>query len=387
MQKNLRIQFPVYIKISLTLMSIALIWVFLVQTADLLIPIAFSLVFALLLHPLCARLERWRIPRAAAIFICLIVLMTVIAGILFFIISQLTDLSGIVPDLQKKFLALFNDAQIWFREQFGVRKKAQADWIQKNAQGMTASGGQVVGSLLSTATNAFTNLGLAPVYIFFLLYYRNFLQNFLFRVFKSTSNDHIHVILVKIRDVVLNYVVGLLLVMAIIATLNTVGLLVLGIEYAFFFGVLAALLNIIPYIGIFIGSIFPILMALLTKDSLWYAVGVAGVFGTVQFLEGNFITPKIVGSKVSVNALAAVVSLILGGLLWGASGLILAIPFTAIIKVVFDNVPGLEAFGYLLGEVAAHDLKPQKTIVDDVEEEVIELAEEVKDALTGAGGK
>ena len=269
MQKNLRIQFPAYIKISLTLMSIALIWVFLVQTADLLIPIAFSLVFALLLHPLCARLERWRIPRAAAIFICLIVLMTVVAGILFFIISQLTDLSGIVPDLQKKFLTIFNDAQIWFREQFGVRKKVQADWIQKNAQGMTASGGQVVGSLLSTATNAFTNLGLAPVYIFFLLYYRNFLQNFLFRVFKSTSNDHIHVILVKIRDVVLNYVVGLLLVMAIIATLNTVGLLVLGIEYAFFFGVLAALLNIIPYIGIFIGSIFPILMALLTKDSLW----------------------------------------------------------------------------------------------------------------------
>ena len=102
MQKNLRIQFPPYVKISLTLVSIALIWIFLVQTADLLIPIAFSLVFALLLHPLCVRLERWRIPRAGAIFISLIVLMTVIAGIMFFIISQLTDLADIVPDLQKK---------------------------------------------------------------------------------------------------------------------------------------------------------------------------------------------------------------------------------------------------------------------------------------------
>jgi predicted PurR-regulated permease PerM len=148
------------------------------------------------------------------------------------------------------------------------------------------------------------------------------------------------------------------LVILIVAVLNIVGLLILDIEYAIFFGVLGALLTIIPYVGIFIGSLLPILMSLLTKDSAWYAVGVAGVFFLVQILEGNFITPNVVGAQVSVNPLAAIVGLILGGMLWGAAGMILALPVIAILKVVFDSVESLEPYGYLLGdsvEVATHN--------------------------------
>jgi predicted PurR-regulated permease PerM len=159
--------------------------------------------------------------------------------------------------------------------------------------------------------------------------------------------------------------------MVIIAVLNTVGLLLLGIEYAFFFGALAAFLNIIPYLGIIIGSILPIMMALLTKDSIWYAVGVAGAFTAVQFLEGNFITPNIVGSKVSVNPLAAIVALIFGGMLWGPSGMILSIPFTAIVKVILDNIESLEPFGFLLGEPPlAPERNPNGDFVDDFKKDV-----------------
>jgi predicted PurR-regulated permease PerM len=175
----------------------------------------------------------------------------------------------------------------------------------------------------------------------------------------------------KIQNVVKNYIMGLLLVMAIIAALNTVGLLILRIEYAFFFGALAALLNIIPYLGIIIGSILPIMMALLTKDSIWYAVGVAGVFTAVQFLEGNFITPHIVGSKVSVNPLAAIIALIIGGILWGPAGMILSIPFTAITKVILDNIEPLEPFGFLLGEPPLPaDKNPKGDFIEDLKQEV-----------------
>jgi predicted PurR-regulated permease PerM len=177
--------------------------------------------------------------------------------------------------------------------------------------------------------------------------------------------------MIKIQSVVKNYIMGLLLVMVIIAALNTVGLLILDIRYALFFGTLAAFLNIIPYLGIIIGSALPIIMALLTKDTIWYAVGVAGVFAFVQFLEGNFITPNVVGSKVSVNPLAAILALILGGVIWGISGMILSIPFTAITKVIMDNIEPLEPFGFLLGEPPLPpDRNPQGDFIYDTKEEI-----------------
>ena len=147
-----------------------------------------------------------------------------------------------------------------------------------------------------------------------------------------------------------------------VAVLNTIGLMVLGIENAIFFASLASVLAVIPYIGIAIGSILPMLMALVTKDSAWYAVGVVGVMWFVQFLEGNFITPKIVGSKVSVNPLAAILALFIGAALWGAIGMVLAIPFTAILKVIFDNVDGFKPLGFLIGEPPADQLPKPKRI-------------------------
>ncbi len=380
------VQLPIYAKLTFILVSIALMWMFLVQMSELLIPICFSLLFALLLHPFCVWMECRRVPRALAIVICLVLLVVVVVGILMGVVTQLTDFADILPELQKKFLKMFNDIQSWIGAEFGVRKNAQTAWLQKNAEIFTNSSGQIVGNLLSVVSSAFTYLGLVPVYIFFLLYYRNFFRKFLDQLFKSVSETDILVILIKVRDVVRNYLVGLVFVMSIIATLNTLGLLMLGIEHALFFGVLAAMLNVIPYIGIIIGSVLPILMAILTKDSIWYAVGVAAVFFVVQFLEGNFITPRIVGSKVSVNSLATVIALVLGGLLWGAPGMVLAIPFTAIMKVVFDSVPGLGAWGFLLGEVPDEHLKVQAVVaeaVEAVEEKVEEIVEDVKEAVTG----
>ena len=156
-----------------------------------------------------------------------------------------------------------------------------------------------------------------------------------------------------------------MILILIIGTLDTIGLLILGIDYAFFFGFFAAFLVLIPYIGISIGSLLPILMALITKDSGWYALGVAGLFGFVQFLEGNFITPYVVGSKVCINSMAAIIALILFGNLWGIAGLILAIPLTAILKVVFDNVEALKPFGYLIGEVEFPKKEKVKKVIEE----------------------
>jgi len=193
-------------------------------------------------------------------------------------------------------------------------------------------------------------LFLIPLYMFFFLLYRKFFVYFIYKAFPKKNNHFLKIILDKLYQVQKSYLNGLFTVMIIVGILNSIGLLLLGIENAIFFGFFASLLLLIPYIGIIIGSLLPALVAIATKDSAWYAVGVIAIFGFVQFLEGNFITPKITGSKVSVNSFIAIISLILFSMLWGTAGMILALPITASLKIVFDNTPGLKAYGFLIGE-------------------------------------
>jgi predicted PurR-regulated permease PerM len=371
MENFINVKQPLYVKIGFILLSIALILMGLYLGAGLLVPLCFSFLFALLLHPLCLKLESLRLPRVLAIFICLLTIIVVLGVILYFITAQLLNFGEDLPGLQVKFNQLLNVIHEFIADTFGVAKTRQLNYIRTSASNMIQSSGAFFTSLLGYTTNTFADLSLMPVFIFFFLFYRRFFKQFLQKLFARTPNDNITEVMLKVQSVVKNYILGLLTVMVIIAALNTVGLLVLGIKYAFFFGALAALLNIIPYIGIFIGSVLPIIMALLTKDSIWYAVGVAGIFAVVQFLEGNFITPNIVGSKVSVNPLAAIIALIIGGMLWGPAGMILSIPFTAILKVIFDHVDSLEPFGFLLGEPPhASENNPSGDIVSDIKKEV-----------------
>src|SRR5690606_4568001 len=184
---------------------------------------------------------------------------------------------------------------------------------------------------------------------FFLLYYSSFFKEFLHRLVRPEGHEKLNYVFVQGERVVRSYILGLFIVIVIVGTLNTIGLAILGVDYALFFGVLAALLTIIPYLGIFIGSLLPILYALLTKDSLWYPVGVAAVFWFVQFIEGNFITPNVVGNKVSLNPFAAIIALFVGGAVWGPAGMILFIPYLALLKVIFDVIEPLAPYGFLLG--------------------------------------
>jgi len=377
MEKYVKFEQPLYVKVAMVLISLALLLWGLDLGAGLLVPLSFSFLFALLLHPLSARLESWKVPRVLAIFICLIVIIAALVGIMYFVIAQLMNFGDDLPELQARFNQLLAELQGFIATRFGVNETRQLDWLRNQASGAVASSGALLSSTLGATTSTFADLSLMPIFIFFFLYYRNFFMDFLNRVFNHTPNESITEVGYKIQAVVKNHIMGLFLVIVILAALNTVGLLLLGIKYAFFFGALAAFLNIIPYLGILIGSVLPITMALLTKDSIWYAVGVAAVFAFVQFLEGNFITPNIVGSKVGVNPLAAIVALILGGMIWGVSGMILSIPFTAILKVIFDHVPGLEPFGFLLGEPPKEQVKPHKDALDAVAETAKEAVRSV----------
>jgi predicted PurR-regulated permease PerM len=334
--------------VSLACISIIIWWMSVLQ--EILVLLLFSVLFAMLLYPLCNKLEKWRFPRTLAIFVCLLITFAILAGLVMLTSAQIADFTDELPNFQKKAEILVDKIQSWASDTFHISRKKQVLEVRNQSLILLKNSGAVITNTLSTTANSLANMLLIPIFVFFFLHYRDFFRQFFYKIFHKVRRAKVDMVFHKIYVVVQSYLAGLVIVIGIVATLNTVGLLILGIDYAVFFGVLAAFLLLIPYIGIMIGSLLPIVMALITKDSPLYAVGVAGVFIFVQFLEGNFITPQIVGSKVSVNPLAAMLVLILGGQLWGISGLVLAIPLTAIIKVIFDHVDALKPYGFLIGE-------------------------------------
>ena len=337
-------------RITASLILIIALGYLLKISGEILAPLAFSLLIAMLLLPLCRRLERWRVPRALAILICILVVVVLLSSLVWFFTSQAMSFQDQIPVIQKRGTQLLGEMQAWVEAKFRIQSSVQLAYLRQAGNQMLGEGGAIFSGLTGFTTSFVTVLGLMPIYIFFILYYRNFLMAFVVRLFSKEENSHVHKVAARIEDVSQSYLLGLLTVIVILAVMNTIGLLLLGIQNAVFFAVLASILCVIPYIGIAIGATLPALIALVTKDSAWYAVGVMGFMVTVQFLESNFITPNIVGGRVSVNPFAAVIALLTAGAMWGPAGMVLAIPFTAILKVIFDNVAGLKPWGFIIGE-------------------------------------
>jgi predicted PurR-regulated permease PerM len=342
---------PLAARIALTLFNIIALVYILSVLQGVLVPLAFGGLFSLLLYPICRKLEQWKLPRIVAIMVCIVLVAGFLTVLFMLVINQFQVFSDELPQYTSKLNDLLQKTQLFIEQKLNIRRSRQGAELQKYGLEAMKNSGEFISDFLSGASNVLANASLVPIYVFFFLYYRDFLRKFLHKVFrKKAKASKIDEVLRKIYEVVQNYLLGLFLVIFIVAVLNSVGLLILEIDYAIFFGTFAAFLLLIPYIGIAIGSLLPILMALLTKNSPLYALGVLGVFLLVQALESNFITPYVVGSKVSINSFAAILALLLGGQLWGMAGLILALPIIAILKVVFDNVDSLKPYGYLLGD-------------------------------------
>jgi predicted PurR-regulated permease PerM len=311
-----------------------------------LVPILISILLSILVLPITMQLQGKGIDKIPSIIVTLILFLGLIAGVLYISFSQISDMIDMWPTFQRKSHQMLNELRNWMGTTFGYTDQTEINELENMPSTLIKNNSST--ALLKT-TSILADLALIPLYMFFILYYRHFFCNFLYIILGKKEKLRVNQVLLRIYDVVHNYLVGLFTVMVIVGALNTIGLLALGIKYAVFFGFFASLLLLIPYIGVIIGSLLPIIMALVTKDSPMYALGVGGLFLFVQFIEGNFITPYIVGSKISINPLMAIIALLLGGMLWGISGMVLALPMIAILKVILDQSDRLKAFGYVLG--------------------------------------
>jgi putative heme transporter len=331
-----------------------------VFAADIIIPLLIAAFLSIVLLPVVKWFEK-RLSLTISVLIVLTLSFILFIGIVWIIGNQLTNLISDLPNLESKYRALVDNVSTQLQTSLGINEDEQTRMLKESLKGATV----YVTNLLLSTTNTLSLIIQIPIYIFLFLIYRDRFRKF----FLSLLPNNEELTWKKdIETVLQGYISGLLLVTLIISVMNTVGLSILGIEHAVFFGVFSGILTIIPYVGIFIGALLPAVFALLTKDSGWYAVGVVAMFSFVQFLEGNFITPRITGSKVSINALAAIIALLIGGKILGIAGMILAVPITGVIRVLLAHTKHLKPFVILLEDTPLEQPPVAEVPVQDADE-------------------
>lgn len=360
-----RIELPWYLRYTVILIGLSLFVYALIVAQPVLVPFLFAVFIAVLLAPLCNRLERFKLPRILSAFISLIVAIAVLFGIGFFFYTQLLNFVDEIALIEQQLNELFNRFSGFINAYLDVDpeqplenvQEAVVTFLQDNLEPLTR------GAL--TAATTITMFFLIPVFVVLLLIFRDFLLEFIMRAFSGDREGRVIRIVHNVRDVLQNYLIGMLIVMLILAVLNSIILLVVGLDHALFFAVFAAVLNIIPFLGPIIGSVLPIIYALITMDSLIYPVIILLSFYIIQLFESNLFTPTIVGHKVSMNPLVTLLILLIGLQIWGLAGMILFIPISAILKEVFDEVEELRPYGFLLGTARVYGPGTPSTLFRD----------------------
>ncbi len=340
--------FPLYAKACIILFLILLIGTVISGGKDIIVPFAFSLLIAMLLLPLNNFMEKKKMNRVLAIILSLIISTLFFTAIIYFLTNQIVNFAQDVPAIKKQLIHHSQVVQQWLTAHFHITKTEQTTLVEKATDNIKNSG--LIGDTVLSVTQILYVLVLIPVYVFLLLYYRDMIYNFFIQIFGNLHTGRVKEVLKESRYIVQGYMLGLMVEMGIVATINSLGFFILGIHYAIFLGVLAAILNMIPYIGMLIASVFCVLITLSTSNEITDIIGVVAILTVVQFIDNHIIMPNVVSSKVKINALISILGVLIGGVLAGLPGMFLSIPAIAILKVIFDRVEGLQPWGMLLGD-------------------------------------
>ena len=346
---------PAYLKVLAILLLIIVVVFILTIGRSLLIPLFLGGYIAMLMIPFCNWMESKRVPRILSGIISLLSAIIGILGLILLVILQVRNFARDFDDVSDRLNNYLSDLDKLAGDLLGADLGIKDGIDKSQIFNLLESNSDTVSNFLLNTIGSLAGVVLVPVFIFFMLIYRDHLSEFIARLFREHNDEEVKEKIRSLRKVVQYYILGVFKVMGILAVMNTAVLYVIGVKHALFFGIFAALLNIIPYLGPFLGAILPFIFAFLTMDGLFYPIMVVVSFTVIQLIESNFLTPKIVGSNVNLNALITFVGLLVGGAIWGVVGMILIIPTLAIMKRIFDLQESTKPFSFLFGE--EEDLK------------------------------
>jgi len=353
---------PFYIKLACVLFSlIALVYV-VIAAKEILSPLIFSCLFSILLLPAAQLLEnKLRLPRSAASMLAVITLLACIGGLLYVIAAQISSLISDWPQFQDQLHKSQLTVQNWIRSTFHITRHKQNTYVANATNKVIASGGTVVGTTLLSLSSLLLFFVFTFIYTFFFLLYRSLIMRFLESVFLDENKHMVHDIIERVQFIIRKYIIGLLIEMAIVSTAVSLVFLALGVKYAILLGLITGLFNIIPYIGIFSALVVSAAVTFATAPTPATTLYVIITLVVTHLVDSNILLPMVVGSKVRINALITVLGVIIGEMIWGIPGMFLSIPVIAVLKIIFDRIESLKAWGIILGDDESKQNRLAKT--------------------------
>lgn len=333
-----------------TLQLIVLASIILYFGKTLFIPLSFSLLIGFILYPICKWMETKGLNKGIAIVISILGVTILVGAVLYLLFAQFSEFLHEWQSLRTKLTETTHQLSLFISERFDISLEKQNDFINNT---LNNSGSQALSIVRNTAYSLSESaffLIMIPVFSALILFHRQMLSNALYELFPPERKNTIHEILVETIHEYYNFIKGMLVVYLIVGLLNSIGLWIIGVPNPFLFGFIASILTFIPYVGIMISSLLPIAVSWITYNSIWYPLAVIAVFSIVQVLEAYIIFPFAVGSRLKINTLVIIIVVIVGGILWGAAGMILFIPFISIIKLIADRTPSIKTLSVLLGD-------------------------------------
>ncbi len=343
-------QFPVTVKRSIELFGLCLIGMLLILGSNIIMPLLMAFFISIMLLPIYRFFRKRGLSDTISIILPILVLAIAVSLLIWFFSAQVSNLVSDFPQIKKNVNIHLASLSNWINSLTNYSTSEQVKFIDEQSNKFVNGAGSVLSGIAGSLSGLLLFFGLLPIYIFLILNYKNLLLKFTFMWFKEEDHKNVEGGLRSMEDIIKSYLLGLLIQIGYITILLGGILMIVGIKHALLIGVLFALLNLIPYIGALIGNLIGVLLTVSSSQEVWPIITVLAVIAAVQFLDNNILMPRIVGSKVKINSLSAIVGIIFAGTVAGISGMFLALPIIAVLKIIFDRSTGFEKWGVLLGD-------------------------------------
>jgi len=334
-------------RVNAVLLLVILTTIILYYGKIFLIPLFFSILLAMLLLPVCRKLEKWGIGRIWSTLIGILIIILFVLAIMGIIGAQAASMSQDLPKMQAKAQQVIQTAQSWVQSQFGVAPQQQIAYVQKGVSKIGQSANKFFTSMLSGIMGLLTGFVLVLLYFFFLLWKREKYKEFFLRLVKEENKNEVDKELGQITHVAGQYLIGRLISMAFLAIFYMIGFTIAGVPNGPLVALVAVIPTIVPYVGAFVGGFFPLAMALVGGSS-GMVLPVIIILVAAQVIDNNIIEPIVEGESLNISPIFTIVAIVLGELVWGVAGMVLFIPMFAILRIICAHVPALDPFNFLL---------------------------------------
>ncbi|MGV3684916.1 MAG: AI-2E family transporter [Daejeonella sp.] len=347
---------PLTVRRSIELLGICLLGALIVLGKGIVMPVLVAFFISIMLLPVYRFLMKKKFPEVLAILLPILLMVIFIGLIIWFFSSQIGRLAADFPSIQKNVSTHLTALSDWINRKTDFSTQEQVKFLKDQSNKILANAGTMASGAAVSLSSVFIFLGLMPIYIYLFLFYKNLLLRFVFIWFEPSQHKKVEEVMKETEVIIKSYLIGLVIQISYITVLLGGLLLLFGIKHALLIGVIFALLNLIPYVGALFGNLIGVLLTLTSSQELGPIFIVLGVIAFVQFLDNNILMPRIVGSKVRINAFAAILGVFIGGSISGVPGMFLALPMIAVLKIIFDRADMFKQWGVLLG-----DERPEKS--------------------------